>query len=146
MSLRDDLNYSLAAFGVQLPDSVDIDALAAKLGDRPARNTIAMVVTAAVLFYMAERGRNPKVRDMYDALVYCSTEMSVGYADIFARTPVGKLIGTALMTFGPAMSGKALDGPKPPADDTQQQILTTLQAILARLDAPAQHAQADPVR
>ena len=144
MSLRDDLNYSLAAFGLQIPERVDLNALAAKLPEKPASNTIALVTTAAALFYLAERGRNPKVRDIYDALIYCTTNISVGYCDIFAQTPLGKIIGSTLMTVGPAMAAKTLDGPRARADEnaTQQQILCTLQQILARMsDQKAAEAQ-----
>ena len=112
MTLREDLNHGLAAFGIQLPERVDLDSLVARLGEHPARNTIAMVTTAAAIFYLAERGRNPKVRDIYDALVYCTTNMSVGYSDIFARTPIGKLVGSTLMTLGPSMTANMLEGRK----------------------------------
>ena len=134
MSFRDDLNYGLAAFGIQLPERADLDSLAAKLTDRPATSTVTFVTTAAALFYLAERGHNPKVKDIWDALVYCSTCISVGYADIFAKTPIGKLVGSALMTVGPALSGRALDG-RPKVDQTQEQILDTLRRILANLEA-----------
>ena len=133
MSIRDDLNYGLAAFGIQIPESVSIDDWAAKLAEKPAQNTVAFVSAAAVLFYIAERGHNPKVRDIYDAMVYCTTNLSVGYSDIFARTPAGKMIGSALMTFGPALTGRALDGAKPAGPDTQEQMLATLREILAKL-------------
>src|SRR3954471_22399281 len=98
-SILDDLNYGLAAFGVQIPQRVSIDDWAAKLAEKPAQNTVAFVSAATLLFYIAERGHNPKVRDLYDAMVYCTTNLSVGYSDIFARTPVGKMVGSALMTF-----------------------------------------------
>ena len=51
------------------------------------------------------------MKSYYDALVYVSTNLSVGYSDIFARTPRGKAIGTALMTYGPAMAAKIFDPP-----------------------------------
>jgi hypothetical protein len=135
MTIRDDLNYGLGAFGIQIPQRVQLDAWAAKLADKPCQNTVSFVTAAATIFYIAERGHNPKVNDFYDALVYCTTNLSVGYSDIFARTPMGKLVGSLLMTLGPAMAAKTLDGPKAQADDTQRQILTTLQQILARLEA-----------
>ena len=141
MSIRDDLNYGLAAFGIQIPDRLNIEERAAKLTENPCQSTVAMVTGAAVLFYIAERGRNPKVNDIYDALVYCTTNISVGYSDIFARTPMGKLVGSALMTFGPAMSGRTLDGPKKP-DETQQQMLATLRDIAAKLDASSGNERA----
>ncbi len=137
MSIRDDLNYGLAAFGIQIPARIDLDARLSKLTDKPAQSTITLVTGAAVVFYMAERGHNPKVRDIYDALVYCTTNISVGYCDIFAQTPVGKLIGSTLMTLGPALAEKTLDGAKKPESDaqTQEQILSTLREIAAKLGA-----------
>ncbi|HEY4120459.1 MAG TPA: potassium channel family protein [Byssovorax sp.] len=83
----------------------------------PTTSVIGTVAGAAYLFYRAEFGKNPKVKSYYDALVYVSTCLSVGYGDIFAQTDAGKLIGTALMTYGPALSGKILDEPvlAPPA-------------------------------
>ena len=136
MGIRDDLNYGLAAFGIQIPEHFDLESKAEKLTEKPCQNTVAMVTGAAVLFYLAERGRNPKVRDIYDALVYCTTNISVGYCDIFAHTPVGKLIGSTLMTLGPAMAAKTLDGLKKaePDGDTQRQILATLREIASKLN------------
>jgi hypothetical protein len=148
-SIRDDLNYGLAAFGVQIPERVSLDDWAHKLTEHPAQNTAALLSAATVLFYLAERGHNPRVRDIYDAMVYCTTNISVGYCDIFAHTPTGKLIGSALMTIGPAMAAKTLDGAKPPADasaataQTQEQILATLREILAKLQ-PAPTAPPPP--
>src|SRR4051812_12810538 len=110
MTMRDDLNYGLAAFGIQIPERISIDVWSASLADKPFENTAKLVAASSVLFYLAERGHNPKVTSIYDASVYCSTCLSVGYADIFARTPVGKMIGTFLMTIGPSLSAKATDG------------------------------------
>jgi|GEM_PF-554780 len=77
----------------------------------PMGSVLATVLGGAWLFYKAERGHNPKVKSYYDALVYVSTNLSVGYSDIFAKTPRGKAIGTALMTYGPAMAAKIFDTP-----------------------------------
>src|SRR5687768_9064492 len=122
-SIRDDLNYGLAAFGIQIPERVSLDDWAHKLTERPAQNTATLLSAATVLFYLAERGHNPRVRDIYDAMVYCTTNISVGYCDIFAHTPAGKMIGSALMTIGPAMAAKTLDGTARPAAETQDEIL-----------------------
>jgi hypothetical protein len=80
----------------------------------PMGSVLATVLGGAWLFYKAERGHNPKVKSYYDALVYVSTNLSVGYSDIFAKTPRGKAIGTALMTYGPAMAAKIFDAPTAP--------------------------------
>src|SRR3954449_11143913 len=127
MTWKDDLNYGLAAFGIQLPDQMPtLDSWAATLAEKPGQNTAGLVAVSSALFFAAERGHNPKVRDIYDAMVYCSTCLSVGYADIFARTPVGILIGTFLMTIGPSMTGKATDGRVDPnSAQVQEQILAT---------------------
>lgn len=77
----------------------------------PMGSVLAAVLGGAWMFYKAERGHNPKVKSYYDALVYVSTNLSVGYSDIFAKTARGKAIGTALMTYGPAMSAKIFDTP-----------------------------------
>jgi hypothetical protein len=127
------LRSDLELFGIKLPERFDLEEWAASVRSKPAQNTMIFATAAAIIFYYAERGHNPKVTDYYDALVYCTTNLSVGYSDIFARTPLGKLVGSILMTFGPALSGAALDGPREQGDDTQKEILATLQQILARL-------------
>lgn len=75
----------------------------------PAKAIVWTVLVGAQAFYKAEKGVNPKVRTLNDALVYVSTNLSVGYCDIFAMTERGKQIGTLLMTFGPALAARALD-------------------------------------
>jgi voltage-gated potassium channel Kch len=134
MSWKDDLNYGLAAFGMQIPENLPVESWAAKLTGAPARNTAAIVAASATIFYLAEKHHNPKVNDIWDAFVYCSTCLSVGYGDIFARTPVGKILGSTLMTIGPALSGAALDGESAAkAEAIQAEVLATLKEILSRL-------------
>ena len=133
MSLRDDL----VAMGLSLPENfgAQLDQMAAKLGESPMKNTAALVGLSTVLFFLAERGKNPKVNDVWDAMVYCSTCLSVGYADIFAKTPIGKILGSTLMTIGPAMAAKTTEGPGAAArDKVQQETLATLKLILAQLE------------
>ena len=130
------LRSDLELFGIKLPQRFDLEEWAASLRNKPAQATAIFASAAAVVFYLAERGHNPKVNNYYDALVYCTTNLSVGYADIFARTSLGKLVGSILMTYGPALSGAALDGPRQAeSDDTQKQILSTLQQILTHLES-----------
>lgn len=132
-----DLKDTLVKLGLSLPDDWGdrLDTWAARLGDAPMRNTAGVVGLSTLLFYLAEKNRNPKVNDIWDALVYCSTCMSVGYADIFARTPVGKILGSVLMTIGPAMAAGTQEGPASARRDTiAEETLATLKAILAKLE------------
>jgi hypothetical protein len=107
-----------------------------KYVDDPIGSTTTTVLVASWLFYRAERGHNPKVQSFYDALVYVSTNLSVGYSDILAKTPAGKAIGSTLMTFGPAMAAGLLDEPnagKKSRAETQA-IVDRLDGILAALE------------
>lgn len=113
----------------------------------PMGTVLAAVIGGAWLFYRAERGHNPKVRSFYDALVYVSTNLSVGYSDIFAKTERGKAIGSVLMTYGPAMTANIFNEPgtmtppiapaplPAPGEPTQKDILDRLDRILAVLEA-----------
>ena len=66
---------------------------------------------AALAFYLAERGVNPKVETYVDAFYYIATCASVGYADIFAATQAGRAIAALVMVVGPALAAKALERP-----------------------------------
>lgn len=115
----------------------------------PIDTLLVTVLGGAYLFWLAERDQNPKCRTFWDAAVFVSTSLSVGYDDVFARTESGKAIATFLMTFGPAIAAAALAPPaaeaaaeaKAAAADAaesialQKAILTRLDAILAHLDA-----------
>jgi hypothetical protein len=114
--------------------------LRAAVAKDPFDATVVTVFGGAFLFYLAEKGQNPKVETYWDALLFISTCLSVGYADVFARTPAGKAIASAVMTVGPAMSGAMLDGPEAEkitasaeAVAVQQAIVTKLGEILAEL-------------
>jgi len=53
------------------------------------------------------------------------------------RTPLGKIIGSALMTIGPSLAARVMDGEGTAASgDTQQEMLHTLRQILDRLPRP----------
>lgn len=82
-----------------------------KQAAEPMTATLAAVLVGTIAFWRAERGHNPKVKTIYDALVYVSTNLSVGYSDIFAHTSAGKAIGSALMTYGPALATRTFDPP-----------------------------------
>jgi len=106
----------------------------------PAEAIVWTVLVGAQAFYRAEKGVNPKVRTLNDAFVYVSTNLSVGYCDIFAMTERGKQIGTALMTFGPALAARALDetgaekrAAKAERDERDALLLAKLDRICALL-------------
>ncbi len=117
-------------------------SLKRELRDMMARDpfdaTVATVLGGSFLFYVAEKGHNPKVATYLDALVFISTCLSVGYADVFAKTPAGKAIAAAVMTFGPAMSGAIFE--RPPGDTEKKEeaspgLVRMQQAIVDKLDA-----------
>jgi voltage-gated potassium channel len=118
----------------------------------PFDATVVTVFGGAFLFYMAEKGKNPKVTSYWDALVFISTCLSVGYHDVFARTPGGKAIATAVMTIGPALSGAIFEGgeteraEKTRAEEeavkVQQAIASTLGEILKELRAQTSSSRA----
>jgi len=106
----------------------------------PIDATVKLVVGSSFLFYLAERGQNEKIKTIWDALVFCSTCLSVGYASSFAVTTGGKAIATLLMTIGPSMAAALLappGGAKPEVDPRvlqgQELIASKLEAILEEL-------------
>ena len=135
-----DVKANLAALMALVPEQfkVDVDGLGDKFRAKPAQTTLVTLGAAAYVFYLAERSVNPKVTTIYDALEYCSSSLSVGYTSIYPQTPLGKVVATLLMTFGPAMSGAILDGPaKSGPDPAQEKMLLLLEQILAQLQANA---------
>lgn len=82
-----------------------------KQAEDPMNAIVVTVLLGAAAFYAAEREVNPKVNSFYDALIYVSTNLSVGFSDIFAHTEAGKTIGSALMTYGPALAARVFDPP-----------------------------------
>lgn len=75
------------------------------------------LAAAALAFYAAERGANPKIRTYVDAFYYISTCASVGYADIFAVTQAGRAIAALVMMVGPALAARALEAPAAPSSE-----------------------------
>lgn len=130
---------ALVATGVSA-NGGDYASLKASLRDSarkdPLDALIVTVVGGSFLFYLAEKDDNPKVQSPWDALVYVSTCLSVGYADIFARTPAGKAIATALMTVGPALAARAFDPTSAEVrEDLSPKALAVQQAMVDKLDA-----------
>jgi hypothetical protein len=130
-----------AAAAKQLDEEFDLERWAQEsFNDEPFTKLVALVGLGAALFYKAEVGQNPKVNSYWDALVYISTCCSVGYGDIFAHTPIGKAIGSVVMTIGPAMANAAFDGAShqrareaEAQAALQKELLATMKEILAEL-------------
>lgn len=89
------------------------------MSEDPLDALAVTVLGGSFLFYMAEKDENPKVTSYVDALLFISTCLSVGYADVFAKTQAGKAIATAVMMVGPAMAARALDPPAAAPTDTE---------------------------
>lgn len=105
-----------------------VDDRAMGLANEPARSTLSVVASATLLFFQAERGVNPRVQSLVDALSYVTACLAVGLSPVQPVTPVGKLIGAALMTVGPSLSAAFLAGP---AGRTREQSVE--RAMLATL-------------
>jgi len=125
-----------------------------KQAKEPLNALAATVLLGAVAFYAAERGHNPKVSSFYDALVYVSTNLSVGFSDIFAKTEAGKAIGSALMSYGPAITARAFDPPGEAqqraaearaSEQSLRDIADKLQLILVELRASRGQSEPSPV-
>jgi hypothetical protein len=100
----------------------------------PAEELGLLVGWASALFYWAEAGENPAVRTYWDAVHYVATSLSVGYANIFPVTAVGKAVGAVVMMVGPALSARALETEPRSAGATElTPIVDRLDAILAEL-------------
>ncbi len=103
----------------------------------PLDATFGFTAGAAWLFYQAERHDNPKVTSYWDALMYVSTSLSVGYHDVFPRTPAGKIIAAVVQAVGPALSGVALEAPA-----SARETPDASDAVVARLDAVLEELRA----
>jgi hypothetical protein len=117
-----------------LPKDFSLQDLARRLGETPCESTLAMVGLGAILFYAAERNHNAKVEDFWDALEYCTSSLNVGYTDVYPQTPVGKIVGSALMTLGPSLVSRVTSGPETPhPDPVQKEILAALREVAEQL-------------
>lgn len=101
----------------------------------PGEEVCTFVAGAAALFYWAEKDANPGVKDYWDALHYVTSSLSVGYVNLYPVTPVGKVIASAIMTVGPALTARALDGSGADAQVTERldQVITELRTLNDRL-------------
>ena len=105
--------------------------------DDPINTLLVTVVGGGLLFHWAEHGRNPRCVTFWDSLLYVSTCLSVGYDDLFPKTPFGNAIAAAVQTFGPAMASAALAPPRsqePPKDPAMEELAASNRALVERLD------------
>jgi hypothetical protein len=80
----------------------------------PLDAAVTFLASASYAFYVAEKDVNPKIKTYIDSFYYISTCASVGYADIFAATQIGRAIAGLVMIVGPALTNSALDRPMQP--------------------------------
>jgi voltage-gated potassium channel len=129
-----------AALAAASGEDLSYDGLKRRLRSEVARDPMDAVfgftAGAAWLFYEAERDANPRVNSYWDALIYVSTSLSVGYHDVFPRTAAGKIIATVVQALGPALSGSALDTPRADGESGGNE------AVVARLDAVLEELRA----
>jgi voltage-gated potassium channel len=120
------------------------DDVRSVLTEDPLESVVLTVLIGAHLFYEAEKGVNPKVVTFNDALMFVSTCISVGFSDIFAKTERGKLIASALQTFGPAISMQAFEKPRAQQVNANSELLAAQHKMLDKLDAILTELKARP--
>jgi voltage-gated potassium channel len=120
------------------------DDVRSVLTEDPLESVVLTVLIGAHLFYEAEKGVNPKVVTFNDALMFVSTCISVGFSDIFAKTERGKLIASALQTFGPAISMQAFEKPRAQQANANSELLAAQHKMLDKLDAILTELKARP--
>lgn len=103
------------------------------LPDNSIGDVAALVAALGALFYVAEKGRNEKVYDYWDALLYVATSLSVGYTSLFPVTPLGKLLGAVVQTVGPSLANRALDPVAGQGKGADPALLAKLDDILVEL-------------
>lgn len=126
MMAREGSAAMTGGLGRGLQEAADADPL----------GTLAKTVAAAsTVFYLAERGKNPKVKSLHDALVLITTSLSVGCTDIFPRTKVGKLVTSFVMAIGPGLSSRALEHPDgPPEARAMNELVASQKELAAKLE------------
>jgi hypothetical protein len=130
--------FAPLALGLLASESADFQAL--KDGIRgwakadPIDALFHLVVGGGLAFYLAEKDTNPNCVTPWDGVLYMATALSVGYDNLFPTTPSGHALATFAQTFGPALSGAALDEPTVVAKAAMDEANAVNRAILARLD------------
>lgn len=126
---------SVRTNGTSLSLGVLRSSLRSAVDEDPMQAALVTVLGSSVLFYLAERGHNPKVVRFEDALVYCTTCFDVGYGEVTAKTPTGKAIASALQTFGPALVAKIFDPTRRETEAKEAELARVQRAIADNLGA-----------
>ena len=108
--------------------------------DHPLESLITLVTGSAWVMYLAEREVNEGITTYDDALYYVSTCLSVGYANVFPQTQIGKLVAAVVMILGPSLTSWVIEGrlvarqaeAPPPPDPVVQKLEAILQELRAR--------------
>jgi hypothetical protein len=117
--------------------------------DHPLESLITVVLGSAWVLYLAEKDVNEGIQTYDDALYYISTCLSVGFANVFPQTQLGKFVAAVVMMIGPSLSSWVVEGrltarnagtaaapPPPPAPAPDlAPLLEKLDAILQELRA-----------
>ncbi|MBA3540459.1 MAG: hypothetical protein H0T79_12685 [Deltaproteobacteria bacterium] len=100
----------------------------------PIDALFATVVGGGLAFYLAEHERNPACANPWDAILYMSTCLSVGYDNLFPVTSTGHALAALVQAFGPALSERAFDEPAAVVKAAADEAAAVNRAILARLE------------
>lgn len=108
--------------------------------DNPLEALLVVVMGGATVLYLAEREVNEGINTYDDALYYISTCLSVGYANVFPQTQLGKFVAALVMIIGPSLSSWVVEGrlirrqserPILPAPETE--VVDKLDEVIAEL-------------
>ena len=110
----------------------------------PFDSVVTVVGTGTVLFYLAEKGKNDKCKSILDALTFITTCLSVGYDDLFAKTPSGKAIASFVMTVGPQLTASLFDAPRSQVEREAADAAAVQRAVVERLDSILEALRAGP--
>jgi hypothetical protein len=102
--------------------------------DNPLEALLVLVTGAATVMYLAERDVNEGINTYDDALYYISTCLSVGYANVFPQTQLGKFVAALVMTLGPSMSSWVVEGRLIRRQSEQRALPPPETEIVAKLD------------
>ncbi len=92
------------------------------------------VLGGTFLFWLAERDANPELQGFFDALVFVSTSVSIGFPSASAKTKAGRSIAAALRAVGPSIAAAALAAPGAGRPAVGPEVAAVTAAITGKLD------------